>query len=46
MFVEAVIQYTYTHKQYRVSMQRRHTNNRPFVISVWKIKVRKRNTEE
>jgi hypothetical protein len=26
--------------------KKRHTNNRPFDISVWKVEVRKRNTEE
>jgi hypothetical protein len=29
-----------------VSLQTRHTNNRPFDISVRKVKERKRNTEE
>ena len=34
------------HRQSGVSMQKRHTNNRPFDISVWKVNVRKRNTKE
>jgi len=35
-----------SHRQSRVSMQKRHTNDRPSDISVWKVKARKRNTEE
>ena len=34
------------HGQSRVSMQKGHTNNRLFDISVRKVKVRKRNAEE
>jgi len=33
-------------RQSRVSMQTRRTNNRPFDISVRRVKVRKRNAEE